>query len=85
MGFLKTGREGSPPTLDAGSAGFLSELLVVRLREEGFVFDDEDILYVGNQVTSVLLTADNMQCLGGVPLGSRGVVVVEAYRLGVTL
>ena len=33
----------------------------MRLREEGFVFDDEDIVYVGNQVSSVLLTADNLR------------------------
>ena len=62
------GRDGSPPTLKEGSAGFHSEqLVVVRRRGAGSVFGpvDEDIVLTSSQeALCVELTADNLRVQG---------------------
>ena len=60
-------RDGSPPTLKEGSAGFHSEpLVVVRRREEGSVGSvEEDIVLTSSQeALCVELTADNLRNQG---------------------
>ena len=58
-------QDGSPPTLEEGSAGLHSEpLVVVRRREEGSVFGsvDEDIVTTSSQeALCVELPADNLR------------------------